>query len=62
MTRNGYTMVARPLRAAIEFLARHSGFECSSFDWPGYFASLEHARSSVVDYDKGWHGTFYLRR
>lgn len=62
ITRDGYTIVGRPSRASIEFLARHFGFECSGFDWPSYFASHDHARSSMVDYDEGWRGTFYLRR
>lgn len=62
MTRNGHTIVGRPSRAAIEFLAEHFGFECSRFDWPGYFSDHLGARSSMVDYDEGWRDTFYLRR
>jgi hypothetical protein len=62
MTRNGHTIVGRPSRAAIEFLAEHFGFGCSRFDWPGYFSDHLDARSSMVDYDEGWRDTFYLRR
>lgn len=62
MTRNGHTIVGRPSRAAIEFLAEHFSFECNRFDWPGYFSDLLDARSSMLDYDEGWRDTFYLRR
>jgi len=62
MTRNGRTVVGRPSRAAIEFLAGHYGFECERFDWPRYFQHNEHARASMVDYDEAWRDTFYLTR
>ncbi|HKZ10554.1 MAG TPA: hypothetical protein VJL61_07595 [Rhodanobacteraceae bacterium] len=62
MTRNGHTVVGRPARAAIEFLARHFGFQCSCFDWRSYFASHDYARASMVDYDEAWRDTFHLSR
>ena len=62
MTRNGHTIVGRPSRAAIEFMADHFGFRCSRFDWRRHFSAHDHARSSMVDYDEGWRDTFYLHR
>lgn len=62
MTRNGHTIVGRPSRAAIEFMADHFGFRCSRFDWPRHFSAHDYARSSMVDYDEGWRDTFYLHR
>lgn len=62
LTRNGQTIVGRPSRAAIEFLARHFGFKCELFDWRGFFANNELARSAMVDYDEGWRDTFFLSR
>lgn len=62
ITRHGKTLVGRPSRAAVEFLANHFGFKVKRFDWPGYFLKHEEARSSMVDYDEGWRDTFYLQR
>ena len=62
MTRNGHTIVGRPSRAAIEFMADHFGFRCNRFDWPRYFSAHGYARSSTVDYDEGWRDTFYLHQ
>lgn len=62
LTRNGRTLVGRPSRAAIEFLALHFGFQCSRFDWRGFFSVHDYARASMVDYDEAWRGTFYLSR
>lgn len=62
MTRSGYTVVGRPSRAAIEFLANHYGFKCARFDWRGYFQQNDDARAAMVDYDEAWRDTFYLTR
>jgi hypothetical protein len=62
MTRNGKTVVGRPSRAAIEYLASHFGFKSSRFDWSSYFSRHDDARASMVDYDEGWRDTFYLHR
>lgn len=61
-TRNGYTIVARPSRAAIRMVAEHFGFAVAEFDWPAYFASNPPHAASMVDYSEGWRSTFYLSR
>jgi len=62
MTRNGYTIVGRPSRAAMNFLANHFGFRPSRFDWTRYLAEHPEAIPSVFDYADGWRDTFYLAR
>lgn len=62
MTRDGYTLVGRPSRAAVSFMANHFGFSCETYDWPAHFRSNPVTRSSMVDYDEGWRDTFYLAR
>lgn len=61
-TRDGYTLVMRPSRAAIHGIARHFGFEVTEFDWPGHFLANPSHRASMVDYAEGWRSTFYLQR
>lgn len=61
-TRNGYTLVARPSRAAIHLLAEHFGFRVSEFDWSAHFAEHPAHAASMVDYSEGWRSTFYLER
>jgi SAM-dependent methyltransferase len=60
MTRNGHTLVGRPSRAAVKFMANHFGYECDRHDWQSYFLAHPEAASSMVDYDEGWRETFYL--
>lgn len=60
MTRDGCTLVGRPSRLAVEFMARHFGYTCSTYDWRLYFANHPEAASSMVDYNEAWRGTFYL--
>lgn len=62
VTRNGYTLVARPSRPAIHCMAEHFGFRVSEFDWPAYFAAHSGHAVSMVDYNEGWRSTFYLER
>ncbi len=62
LTRNGYTLAARPSRAAIHYLAAHFGFSVSEFDWPSYFHEHPTHAASMVDYNEGWRSTFYLER
>jgi SAM-dependent methyltransferase len=62
LTRNGYTLAARPSRAAIHYLAAHFGFRVSEFDWPSYFHKHPTHATSMVDYSEGWRSTFYLER
>jgi len=61
-TRNGYTLVMRPSRAAIHGLARHFGFRVTEFDWPAYFTKNPKHAASMTDYRDGWRSTFYLER
>lgn len=61
-TRNGYTLVARPSRAAIHGMANHFGFRVSEFDWPAHFASHPDHAASMVDYAEDWRSTFFLER
>jgi protein-L-isoaspartate O-methyltransferase len=62
MTRNGYTIVGRPSRAAIAFLADHFGFSCEQFDWKTYLAHRGTPGPSMTDYAEGWRDTFFLSR
>jgi hypothetical protein len=61
-TRNGYTLVMRPSRAAIHAMAAHFGFRVSEFDWAGHFVANPAHVASMVDYSEGWRSTFYLER
>jgi len=62
LTRNGQTLVGRPSRAAIQFMADHFGYASSKYDWPAHFlAHPEHAEA-MHDYHEGWRETFYLRK
>ncbi|KRB83407.1 bifunctional 2-polyprenyl-6-hydroxyphenol methylase/3-demethylubiquinol 3-O-methyltransferase UbiG [Duganella sp. Root198D2] len=62
LTRNGHTLVGRPSRAAIQFMAEHFGYASSQYDWTAHFlAHPEHA-DSMHDYHEGWRETFYLRK
>lgn len=62
MTRNGHTIVGRPSRAAVDFLAKHFGYRSRRFDWRQYLAEHPEAASSMFDYADGWRDTFYLSR
>ena len=62
MTRNGHTIVGRPSRAAMDFLADHFGFQVSRFDWRQYLSANPDVASSLFDYADGWRDTFYLSR
>lgn len=62
MTRNGHTLVGRPSRSAIEFMAVHFGYSYSEFDWTAFFEQHPEAKSSMVDYDERWRGTFFLSK
>lgn len=61
-TRNGYTLVARPSRAAIHCIAGHFGFRVSEYDWATHFRENPGHAASMVDYSEGWRSTFYLER
>lgn len=62
LTRNGRTLVGRPSRMAVEFMAHHFGYECAIYDWIGHFADNREHEPAMVDYSEGWRDTFYLSR
>ncbi|SDM81126.1 Methyltransferase domain-containing protein [Janthinobacterium sp. OK676] len=62
LTRNGHTLVGRPSRAAVEYLANHFGYTSQNYDWAAYFADHPEHSATMNDYHKGWRETFYLSR
>lgn len=62
MTRNGHTLVGRPSRSAVKFLADHFGYSISTFDWPEYMGSNPQIADSMADYGRGWRDTFYCTK
>jgi hypothetical protein len=62
LTRNGFTIVGRPSRQAVKFMAKHFGYETETFNWEEYFQSNPEARVSMVDYSEGWRDTFFCKR
>lgn len=62
LTRNGFTIVGRPSRQAVKFMAKHFGYETVTFNWAEYFAAHPEAKSSMVDYAEGWRDTFFCSR
>jgi hypothetical protein len=62
MTRNGKTIVGRPSRAAVAFLADHFGYDSATYDWPAHFAIYPEAAAVMADYREGWRDTFFLDR
>lgn len=62
LTRHGRTLVGRPSRAAVAFMAEHFGYQCDTYDWPAHFARFPRHAESMVDYAEGWRDTFYLSR
>lgn len=62
LTRNGVTIVGRPSRAAVGFLASHFGFSCTEHDWPQQLRGKPDAMAAMNDYVEGWRTTFTCRR
>lgn len=62
LTRNGYTLVGRPSRAAVQYLSDHFGYSCSHYDWQAHFVRHPERVSSMSDYAQGWRDTFYLSK
>jgi hypothetical protein len=62
LTRDGHTLVGRPSRAAVHYMANHFGYACTLYDWPAHFTSNPEHASSMTDYDQGWRDTFYLSK
>lgn len=60
LTRNGHTLVGRPSREAICFLAEHFGYTCTEYDWQSTFAEKLRRADSMVDYTQNWRSTFFL--
>jgi hypothetical protein len=60
-TRSGHTIVGRPSRAAVAFIADHFGFDCEELDWPPLVARYP-ATQAIEDYRTGWRTTFTCRR
>jgi len=62
LTRDGFTIVGRPSRAAIKYLSNHFGFSYSKFDWHSYFVANPERKNFMPDYYTGWRETFYLSK
>ncbi|CAI9410723.1 hypothetical protein HIDPHFAB_04985 [Nocardioides sp. T2.26MG-1] len=60
-TRSGQTIVGRPSRAAVEFIADHFGFDCEEVDWRTLLERHWSAQA-IEDYRAGWRTTFTCRR
>lgn len=62
LTRNGRTLVGRPSREAIRFMAAHFGFELDSYSWQAHFERRPADAEDMIDYFEGWRDTLYLTR
>jgi hypothetical protein len=62
LTRNGQTLVGRPSRSAVRFIAKHFGYVTETFDWNTYLSENPDVKSSMVDYSEGWRDTFYCSK
>ncbi|KAA8559051.1 tRNA (mo5U34)-methyltransferase [Pseudomonas extremaustralis] len=62
LTRNGKTLVGRPSRSAIRFIAKHFGYATETFDWNTFILENPEIESAMVDYSEGWRDTFYCSK
>lgn len=62
LTRNGVTLVGRPSREVVKFMANHFGFTADTFDWRKLLHDTNVPISTVADYDQGWRATFFCQR
>lgn len=62
LTRNGHTLVGRPSRAAVQYLAQHFGYDWSQYDWQDHFLAHPERGDAMNDYRTGWRETFYLSK
>jgi hypothetical protein len=62
LTRDGFTLVGRPSRAAVQYLSNHFGYSCTNYDWHSHFIRNPERASSMHDYCQGWRDTFYLSK
>jgi protein-L-isoaspartate O-methyltransferase len=60
LTRDGRTLVGRPSRAAVRYMAEHFGYVCETYDWRAQFAIKPERAEWMTDYYQGWRETFYL--
>ncbi|GAA5180705.1 methyltransferase domain-containing protein [Niveibacterium umoris] len=58
LTRGGSTLVGRPSRGAVAFMADHFGYSTEEFDWPAHFKDWPGDAASMLDYAEGWRTTF----
>ncbi|MDR9876704.1 methyltransferase domain-containing protein [Pseudomonas allii] len=62
LTRHGQTLVGRPSRSAVRFIAKHFGYTTNTFDWNEYISEKPEVKSALVDYSEGWRDTFYCSK
>lgn len=62
ITRNGYTLVSRPSRFAVEYLTNHYEYSCINYNWIGFLKSNLFDIDCLRDYYEGWRDTFYLEK
>lgn len=62
MTRGNRTIVGRPSRAAMRFMAEHFGYRIDEYDWPRHFEDNPAHAAAMVDYHERWRETFLLRK
>lgn len=62
LTRNGRTLVGRPSRAAVKYMANHFGYVCETYDWPSHFQARPEQAAFMIDYNEGWRDTFFLTK
>lgn len=62
LTRNGQTLVGRPSRSAVRFIAKHFGYTTTTFDWETFISENPEVESAMVDYSEGWRDTFYCSK
>lgn len=62
LTRNGQTLVGRPSRSAVRFIAKHFGYVTNTFDWKAFISENPEVESAMVDYSEGWRDTFYCSK
>lgn len=62
LTRGGNTLIGRPSRATVEYLANHFGYSCTRYDWQEHFVRYPEHATTMNDYSQGWRDTFYLTK
>lgn len=62
LTRDGQTLVGRPSRNAVKFIAKHFGYTTETFNWGEYTSLNPQVKSTMADYAEGWRDTFYCTK